>query len=322
MKRIITAVLTVLFTLPILCSCHGAVDIQNLEITDIYGAGTRTVCVYSWVGNGDYISLGEKQVEFLNQYLKTALGDDALAYTLKYEGIKENTNNGVPTDTQVNELFELTDEEKSMGYNCISMTYSFENIDDYNIKTERIYALSESLAVTGEDENYGRAELEDYSPATIAVKATKEDKYYKVSFNEKGQTSVGLTAWALIALWQERNNTELWKTSEIAYEPLTDDETKSIYSALKTTVNVTVGDSSKRIRTVSQTPVLGQGTVEGVDYTVSGIIYSNVVPAQLKNEVSTWDAGAVTVIAVIVISVIIAAAIGINKFLKRKKQSS
>lgn len=313
MKRILAVVLTAVFALTILSSCHGAVDIQHMEITDIYGGGTRKVCIYSWVGNEEYISLGEKQAKFLREYLREKLGQDAEDYTITYEGIAQN-------DGQLEGLFELTDEEKKQGFHLISMTYSFADIDEYNRKTEQIYTLSEELAVSGEDENYGRAKLNEYSPATLSVENGEKEKYYKVSFAEKGQTSVGLTAWAMIALWQERDNTELWENGEVLYEPLTDDVTQTVYSALKTTVNVTVGDESKYIRTVSQTPVMGQATVVGVDYSVSGEIYSEIVPAHLKPMVSAWDAWAV-VISIAVVAVILAGIV-IAIFRIRNKKSA
>lgn len=86
---------------------------------------------------------------------------------------------------------------------------------------------------------------------------------------------------------------------------------------MKTTVNITVGDSVKRIRTVSQTPVLGQATVVGVDYSVTGEIYSSIIPAQLKSEVSAWDAWAVAV-SIIIIAIILVG-IGIAVFKVRNK---
>lgn len=318
MKRIFAAFFTAIILVTLLSSCHGAVDIQYMKINDINGGGTRKVCIYSWVGNEEYISLGESHVDFLESYLKKEIGEDAKNYTFKYEGIVENTGD-MPTDAQINDLTELTNEEKAQGYHCISMEYSFENIDEYNIKTERIYSLSEELALSGEDENYGRAALDEYSPATLIVKKTEEKYYYEVTFNEKGQTSVGLTSWAMIALWKERENPALWNNSEITYEPLTDDVAKSMYLAQKTTVNITVGDNSKRIRTVAQTPVLGQAEIVGVDYTAQGKVYSETVPKQVKENVSTWDIWAVIVGGAIGLAIFTAIVCAVIKAIKKRK---
>ncbi len=318
MKRIISVFFTAVMLITVLSSCHAAIDIQHMEIKDINGGGTRRVCIYSWVGNEEYISLGEAHAAFLKDYLKSEIGEAAKDYTVKYEGIVENTGD-MPTDAQINDLAELSDEEKARGYHCISMEYSFDNIDDYNIKTERIYSLSEELALSGEDENYGRGILDEYSPATLIVKKTEEKNYYNVTFNEKGQTSVGLTSWAIIALWRERDNSNLWKTAEITYEPLVDDMKNTIYAAQKTTVNVKVGNQSKRIRTVAQTPVAGQASVVGVDYTIAGEIYSETVPEQVKNNVSPWDIWAVIIGGAFGIAAAAVVIYAVIKYVKKKR---
>ena len=271
--RVLCFVLAAAFLLVFLSSCRGAVCVSELTITDAGGKGERVCLLYAPAVNGEYLDLGEAQVDFLRTKLKNRIGTkESAAYTIAYEGLLPSSQ--VPS---VASQYEMPEEEASLGFHVFSLKYEFDDIKDYNRKTSRLYNLSKALIADASDDTYRVGVLDDYVDSFLRVnERTREDGsptgQYDVTFTETGAVSYGLVAWAMILLYQNRADETLWKTDEIYYAPFSPDETHTMYSALKTQVTVSVGETVRTVTPLTGPVFEGQGEVEGIVFNVSGIL--------------------------------------------------
>lgn len=271
-RTFVALALTVLLTLVCLCGCHGGVSVSELTITDAGGAGTRVCYLYSPVVNRSYFTSCDALVDHLHQFLSRALETDSSSFTIAYEGVTKADDAPL-----VDPLYEMTDEERAQGYDVFSLSYSFYNIRDYNRKTRMLYDLSKSMAMQETDDTYRVGILDDYVDAVLRVKEITDAHgeptgLCDVTLTETGSVSYGLVAWAVMALYQQRTNTTLWTTDEIYYAPFSPDETHTLFSALKTQLTVTVGDTVRTVTPITGPLVEGQGEVEGIVFNVSGVL--------------------------------------------------
>ena len=272
--RFLCSLLAAAFIALPLSGCHGAVCIGELEITDTDGGGVRTCYVYSPAVNDRYIDQGKAQAEWLSDYLIKAVGEkDASCYEIRYMGNVSAAEAGI-----ADSLYEMTEEERSRGYDVFSLSYSFDSIKDYNAKTRRLYNLSAELVMQTGDDTYRIGVLDDYVDSVLRISDIYDvsgDPTGKcsVTFTETGAVSYGVAAWAFIALYRNRADESMWKTDEIYFAPFSPDETHTVFSALKTQLTVTVGDTSRTVTPITGPVVEGQGEVEGILFNVTGQLY-------------------------------------------------
>ena len=267
-----------------LVSCRGAVAVSELTISDAGGKGERVCHIYSPAVNDEYLLEGENLVSFLNEKLRASLGASAADYTLAYEGLLPASQVG-----EVDTLYEMPDEEREKGYHVFSMRYDFSDIKDYNRKTRRLYNLSKSLVLSNTDDTYRVGVLDDYVDTLLRVnervnESGKPTGQYDVTLTETGSVSYGLVAWAMILLYQNRADETMWQSGTVYYAPFSPDETHTMFSALKTQVTVTVGETVRTVTPVTGPIIEGQGEVEGIIFNVSGILGA-AVPEKMP---TTW----------------------------------
>lgn len=270
--KLLTLLMAMIMTLFCLTGCYGGVCVSELTITDAGGAGTRISYLYSPVVNRSYFTSCDAFVDFLNQYLARALETDAGIFTIRYEGVTDAEDAAL-----VDPLYEMTEEERAKGYDVFSLQYSFSSIRDYNRKTRLLYNLSKDLVMQNNDDTYRIGTLDDYVDTILRVTEITDiygepTGFYDVILTETGSVSYGVVAWAMIVLYQQRTNTSLWNTDEIYYAPFSPDETHTIFSAVKTQLTVTVGETVRTVTPVTGPVIEGQGKVEGIVFNVSGTL--------------------------------------------------
>lgn len=279
MLRIISMFLVITILSFSLCSCRGAICISELTVTDAKGKGERVCYIYSPAGNTAYINAGQEQADWLNNYLSSALGKEtASIYSITYEG-RVSSNDA----KDVNILYEMPSAERDLGYDVFKLRYSFSDIKDYNRKTARLYNLSKKMVEINSDDTYRVGVLDDYVDSVLRI--TELTGYTglptgecSVTFTETGAVSYGLVAWAFIALYQNRHDTNMWKTDEIYFAPFSSDETHTMFSALKTQLTVTVGETVRTVTPITGPVIEGQGQVQGIVFNVTGTMESIAEP--------------------------------------------
>lgn len=279
-RRITCVILTVMLLLISLSSCRGAVCISELTIADASGKGERVCYIYSPATNTAYIEAGQKHADWLNGYLAAALGESAASsYLITYEGRVASKD-----VEHVNMLYEMPPAERELGYDVFKLRYSFINIKDYNRKTSLLYNLSKKMAEANTDDTYRVGMLDDYVDTILRITELTDHTGIPtgectVTLTETGAVSYGIVAWAFIALYQNRMDESLWKTDEIYFAPFSDNETHTVFSALKTQLTVTVGETVRTVTPITGPVIEGQGQVEGIVFNVTGTLPSIADPS-------------------------------------------
>ena len=296
--RIISLLLISAFCISLISGCAGAMCVGELTITDAGGAGTRISYIYSPVANSEYIDVGPSQATFLTEYLISALGEtDAAIYKIKYVGVVKKDDAKL-----VNSFYELSDEEKNLGYHLFSLEYSFSDIKDYNRKTSKLYNLSKNLALDNSDDNYRVGMLDDYVDTVLRITDDADsngitEEHSTVTLTETGAISYGVVAWAFIALYRSRHDEGMWKNNEVYFAPFSNDETHTIFSALKTQLTVCVGDTVRTVTPLTGSVIEGQGFAEGITFNVTGSLQNAEEPFPVSYVVIICAAGLLLVSA-------------------------
>jgi len=271
-KRILGLLLAAAMLTLCLSSCHGAVCISDLTVTDAGGKGERVCLIYSPAANDEYLTQGQLLVTFLQKKLRAELGRDATDYTIAYEGLFPAAQVGL-----ADSLYEMSDGEREQGYHAFSLRYSFTDIKDYNTKTSRLYRLSQKLIDDRTDDTYRAGVLDDYVDTLLRVTARTDGNgnptgQFDVTLTETGAVSYGLVAWAMVWLYQNRHDEAMWLTEDVYYAPFSADETHTMFSALKTQVTVSLGETVRTVTPLTGPVIEGQGEVEGIVFNVTGVL--------------------------------------------------
>lgn len=189
-------VLTTFVLLILLAGCHVGEVTSNIEITNTAGAGTKTINLKLVYDNG--FKRNGDPVEDNSKYLIG--GTEGVLNTLKKNCALEDAT------------FEITERNKEEDYDVITITYSFDSIDEYNEKT-KIFAD-------------GHAEIE---PATLTVDGDK------VTFSEAGANLKNSILWGMKAVFHDPE----------VYDDNNDSQVKEDNIASIFEVVVTVGDTSE-----------------------------------------------------------------------------
>lgn len=281
--------------------CTAATEAPQLIITDASGKGTIVSDVIIRLddasGNAPYVKDVTKIVEQLNEKVDE-LTQTADIYEVSYAG------------------------QNGDGAHIIRMTYSFEDINDYNRKTMRLFnsvprSTRNSLSNMPRDYMLASWELTDNGNGT-----------YNATFEQSGYIFTAINLWAYKYLL-ENDIPDAWDNTgdgqAAQYSPLGDAANTFIHS-LDTSLIVAIGENVQAIKLyngntasdvsvtgiVSGTPITADASVTDtqliVEQTVSSEELDTSERSAEKSGFDPWMLSTIIVAAATILTVVIVAA--------------
>lgn len=209
----------------LISGCTAATEASKIEISDASGKGSIMSDVIIRTdadsANAPYVKDVKKIAEHLNEKVDS-LTETSGIYKVSYEGQNEE------------------------GAHIIRMTYSFDDINDYNRKTMRLYNCmprSSRNSISGLPETY-----EEIMPTWQLT--DNGDGTYTATFSQSGYAFTVMNLWAYQYLI--KNDIEdAWDNTgdgqAAQYSPFTDQITSSIVRSVDSKITVTLGDTTEQI---------------------------------------------------------------------------
>lgn len=316
MKKKLAALLSAALAIMTLGGCLGGKEHSFLTFEDASGKGTMRAEFYISLGagadNGAYVKDVSRMAQALQTAVNEVTGTQGI-YTVEYAG---KTAEPVFEDVQ----------DGSIAGEILALQYSFDDINDYNRKTMRLYNVAKigtrgNLAMPREYP-YAAWHCEDAGDGT-----------YRATFSQDGVVFSAIYLWAYDYL-MENDIDGAWDNTGsgnyVQYNPFKKDTAEdmalTIVSSLASCVTLKVGEAEEEIspfagekqpQTVELTGTLG-GTPVSVTSVADDLASGNASVA--GSEAPQAAGGNVWPVVTAVVAVAVVAAVVLTLAFARKKK--